>query len=327
MSREPAARTAWALLTADLWGLGSHGLLRLPYYLHRFRAGGSDPRAELRLIAESPATSAFDGGNGLGHWQLWAAAELSARKARTTGIAAVSVANSGHCGSLGLYVLPMVAEGLIGLAFSNGPAVMPPWGGHAPVLATSPIAAGIPTRPRPAIVDLATSAVARGTIAQRRARQEPLEPGWAFDATGQSTIDPEAALTGMLAPMGGPKGYALAFLVESLTGGLVGPRLAGDVADPLSEAAAGDPQGIGHLVLALDPSFLDADGASAERLATLAARICDAGGRPPGWGRRTDTTLDDEEPLALPAATRAALAGAAASLGVDLPERWPPGDA
>lgn len=323
MPPAPAARTAWAVITADLWGLGSHGLLRLPYYLRRMAAGGTDPGASLRPVADTAATAAFDGGNGLGHWQLWTAAELATQKARAAGVAAVSVANSGHCGSLGIYVLPMVNAGLVGLAFSNGPAVMPPWGGRAPVLSTSPVAAGIPTAPRPAIVDLATSAVARGTIAQRAARNEALEPGWAFDAGGQPTVDPHVALAGMLAPMGGAKGYALAFMVEALTGGLVGPRLANDVADPLDNSRASAPQGIAHLVLALDPRAFDPDGSSEQRLAALVTRLADAGGRPPGWARRTDTVLDDDEPLAVAPTTALALAEAAARSNVALPEGWP----
>ncbi len=318
----PAGRTAWALVTADTWGLGSHGLLRLPFYLRRFERGGADPAATLRMVSESPAAAAYDGGNGLGHWQVWRAAEQATAKAATTGIAVVSVGNSGHCGSLGLYTLPMVEAGLVGLVFSNGPAVMPPWGGRSPVLSTSPLAAGIPTTPRPAIVDLATSAVARGTIAQHRASGQPLEPGWAFDAAGQATTDPADALAGMLAPMGGAKGYALAFLVEALTGGLVGPNLAGDVADPLSDASAATPQRIAHLVIAIDPRSIDSDGAHAERLATLAARIAAAGGRPPGANRRFGDDLDPDEVVNLAPTTVTALVAAADALDVPVPRAW-----
>ena len=318
----PARRTAWALVSADVWGLGSHGLMRLPFYLRRFEQGGADPAATLRLVSESPAAAAYDGGNGLGHWQVWHAAEQATAKAATAGIAVVSVGNSGHCGSLGLYTLPMVEAGLVGLIFSNGPAVMPPWGGHAPVLSTSPLAAGIPTAPRPAIIDLATSAVARGTIAQHRATGQPLEPGWAFDAAGKATTDPADALAGMLAPMGGAKGYALAFLVEALTGGLVGPNLAGDVADPLSDASAGTPQRIAHLVVAVDPRSVDSDGAHADRLAALAERITAAGGRPPGANRRFGADLGADESLDLAPTTVTALIGAADTLGVPIPGAW-----
>lgn len=322
MPADPADRTAWALVMADAWGLGSHGLLRLPYYLQRFDQGGADPRAVLRLVSEAPGTAAYDGGNGIGHWQVWHAAETAVAKAEATGIAMVAVGNSGHCGSLGIYTLPMVQAGLVGLVFSNGPAVMPPWGGHTPVLSTSPIAAGIPLSPHPAIVDLATSAVARGKIAEHRAANRPLQPGWAFDAAGAATVDPEAALSGMLAPMGGAKGYAVAFLVEALTGGLVGPNLAGDVADPLSETSAATPQRLAHLVIALDPAGADSNGAGPQRLAALAERITAAGGRTPGANRRFGTDLPDDQPLAVATTTVAKLVQLGADRGVPTPEAW-----
>lgn len=322
MPEGPAHRTAWALVMADAWGLPSHGMLRLPYYLRRFARGGADPAAELRLVSESPAAAAYDGGNGLGHWQAWHAAEQATAKAAALGIAVVSVGNSGHCGSLGLYTLPMVEAGLVGLVFSNGPAVMPPWGGHSPVLSTSPLAAGVPTRPRPAIVDLATSAVARGKIAQHRASGDPLPDGWALDAEGRPTTDAAEALRGMLAPMGGAKGYAVAFLVEALTGGLVGPNLAGDVADPLSDEQAGVPQRIAHLVVALDPGVVDSDGHHHDRLAALADRIRTAGGRPPGTNRRFGADLGDDDPLELAVPTVTSMVEAAGELGVAVPAAW-----
>lgn len=321
MPAGPADRTAWALVMADAAGRGSHGLLRLPFYLKRFEEGGANPRAELRLVSETDATAAFDGGNGLGHWQVWHAATSATTKASTAGVAMVSVGNSGHCGSLGLYTIPMLKAGMFGLVFSNGPAVMPPWGGNAPVLSTSPLAAGIPT-PQPSIVDLATSAVARGKIAERKAANDRLEPGWAFDAAGLPTVDASEALTGMLAPMGGAKGYALAFLVEALTGGLVGPNLAGDVADPLSDATSGAPQRIAHLVVAIDPAALDSDGAHTQRLATLAERIDTAGGRLPGATRGIGTDTDDSDLVILSPATMSAIADAGARLGVSVPEAW-----
>jgi (2R)-3-sulfolactate dehydrogenase (NADP+) len=321
MPVDAAERTAWALVTAELWHLGSHGLMRLPHYLRRFERGGTDPRATLRVVRDTPVTATYDGGNGLGHWQVWHAAQVAVEKAMAAGIAIVSVGNSGHCGSLGLYVLPMVDRGFIGMVFSNGPAVMPPWGGHAPVLSTSPLAAGIPTPGHPAIVDLATTAVARGTIAQYRAAGRPLEPGWAFDAEGHETIDPVAALAGMLAPLGGAKGYALALVVEALTGAVVGPNLAGDVADPLSPDDAHRPQRIAHTVLAIDPACLDVDGNGPLRLAELARRIDDAGGRLPGSHRSATAASARDEVITIAGPTASALAEAAARVGLG----WPVG--
>lgn len=319
MDERPAQRTAWALVTAEVWGRPSHGLLRLPYYLDRFAAGGTDPRASLKLVRSGTATAVLDGGNGLGHWQLWDASERATEMATRHGIAAVSVANSGHCGVLGLYVLPMLEAGLVGLAFSTGPAVMPAFGGNRPVVSTSPIAAGIPTRPRPAIIDLATSAVARGRIAAHAASGEPIPEGWAFDATGAVTTDASSALAGMLAPLGGAKGFALAFLVESLTGGVVGPSLATEIADPLAPGASALAQRISHLVIALDPTSLDGDGGSLERLERLAASVSGTGGRVPGVGHLAPDEILDTHPLTVPDRLAATLIGIAEASGVPVP--------
>jgi (2R)-3-sulfolactate dehydrogenase (NADP+) len=323
MPEGPARRTAWAVVTAEAWGKRSHGLLRVPYYLARLAAGGSDARASLRTVRDTGPVVALDGGNGLGHWQAWDAAALAAERAVRFGVAAVSVGNSGHCGALGCYVLPMVEAGLVGVVFSNGPAVMPPWGGREAVFSTSPIAAGIPARPRPAIVDLATSAVARGTVAEAAAAGRALPEGWAFDAGGAPTTDPVAALAGMLAPMAGAKGAALAFLVEALTGGIVGPSLSAEVADPLASSTVADPQRIAHLLIALDPGSLDVDGHGEKRLTGLADRIVAVGGRLPGAGHPLPGELDGDRGLEIADKLAARLADEAGHLNVPLPSAWP----
>jgi (2R)-3-sulfolactate dehydrogenase (NADP+) len=172
-------------------------------------------------------------------------------------------------------------------------------------VSTSPIAVGIPCSPRPAIVDLATSAVARGTVAEYAGRQEPLSPGWAFSADGEPTIDASVALAGMLAPLGGPKGFALAFAVEALTGAMIGPHLSGDVPDPFAPDRAGDPQRVAHLVLTLDPAALSGDGGAAadRRLDELARRTTAAGGRVPGAARRLPAEIDEADDLPVSEAT------------------------
>jgi (2R)-3-sulfolactate dehydrogenase (NADP+) len=258
----------------------------------------------------------YDGDNGLGHWQVWEAAQLSSERAEQYGIAAVSVVNSGHCGALGLYVARAAESGKAAIAFSNGPAVIPPWGGRAPVLSTSPIAFAMPERSGAVIVDLATSAVARGKIAEAAAAGRELDTGWAFDAEGQPTTDPAKALKGMLAPIGGPKGYALATMVELLSGVLCGPNLAGDVADPLSADAAGAAQRISHFVIAIDPAKFDVDGRGQERMALYAKRVEDAGGRLPGAGRKLPGDISDDEVLVIPDALAARLTQYASRLGV-----------
>lgn len=285
-----AATTARCIVASDRWGIGSHGLMRLPFYLSRLEAGGINPKAELKTVTDLPSLIVFDGDDGLGHWQLQSAAELATKRALVNGIAAVGVGRSNHCGALGIYVWPMINQGLVGIAFSTGPAVMPPWGGNKSLLSTSPIAAGIPTNP-PTVVDLATSAVARGKIQAKAQAGAELEPGWAFTKDGAPTTDAKEALAGMLAPLGGVKGYAVAVLVESLTGMLIGPTLAKNIPDMFAADQNALPQQISHFIIAIDASKLSVDGSNS-RTADFANEVKAAGGRLPGSNRVNPEALN-----------------------------------
>ncbi|MQA83387.1 MAG: Ldh family oxidoreductase [Streptosporangiales bacterium] len=304
-----AARTASCLVAADLWGIASHGLFRLPFYLRRIRSYGLDPRAELRAVGDTGPLVTLDGGAGLGHWQMWWAAETARDRARRYGVAAVALGNSGHCGALGLYVLPLVDAGLAGLVFSHGPAVMPPWDGTSAVLSTSPLAVGAPLgdggsgHGDPLIVDLATSAVARGTIGHRAQAGIPLEPGWAFDADGRPTTDAREALHGMMAPLGGAKGYALALAVEALTAALVGPSLSRDLADMFDSADEARPQRVAHVIIALDADRCSVDGEGTTRRSALAEAVREAGGRLPGERRVPPDRMPPDSPVPVSADT------------------------
>jgi (2R)-3-sulfolactate dehydrogenase (NADP+) len=297
MDPKKAAVSANAIVASDRWGIGSHGLMRLPFYLERLKAGGINPKAELTKVTDLPGLVVFDGEDGLGHWQLQEAAQLATDRAKVNGIAAVGVGRSSHCGALGIYVWPMIDQGLVGIAFSTGPAVMPPWGGNKPLLSTSPVAAGIPTNP-PTVVDLATSAVARGKIQAKAQAGAELEPGWAFTADGSPTVDAKEALAGMLAPLGGAKGYALAVLVESLTGVLIGPTLAKNIPDMFASSQDANPQQIAHFIIAIDAAKLSVDGDQG-RLEEFATEVENAGGRLPGSKRVNPGKLNLDEEISI----------------------------
>lgn len=313
-----AERTATAIVLSECWGVRSHGFLRVPSYLRRLEAGGYDPRAELTTVRDTGPLVVLDGHGGLGHWQVWEAAQMASERAARFGLAAVAVSGSGHCGALGVATIPALDHGQLAVVLSHGPAAMPAWDGDRPVVSTSPIAVGVPCRPRPAIVDLATSAVARGTVAEHASRSEPLPQGWAFAADGTATTDPHQALSGMLAPLGGAKGFALAFAVEALTAGLVGPRLSTDVPDPFDADRSAEPQQVAHLLLTLDPVQLSGDGEVQvqKRLDELAARVGGTGGRVPGAGRRLPHEISDDDGLTVAPGTWDSLTGAARRLGV-----------
>jgi (2R)-3-sulfolactate dehydrogenase (NADP+) len=292
-----AATTARAIVASDRWGIGSHGLMRLPFYLARLQAGGINPKAELKKVTDLPSLVIFDGDDGLGHWQLQKAAEVASERAKINGIAAVGVGRSNHCGALGIYVWPMINRGLVGIAFSTGPAVMPPWGGNKALLSTSPIAAGIPTNP-PTVIDLATSAVARGKIQAKAQAGAELEPGWAFTKDGAPTTDAKEALAGMLAPLGGAKGYAIAVLVESLTGMLIGPTLAKNIPDMFASDQDSIPQEISHFVIAIDAAKLTVDGDNS-RTTEFAEEVKIAGGRLPGSNRVNPEELNNNDEITI----------------------------
>ncbi|CAB4823318.1 unannotated protein [freshwater metagenome] len=311
---EHALTTARCIVASDRWGIGSHGLMRLPFYLSRLQAGGINPHAELKMVTDLPSLVVFDGADGLGHWQLQHAAEVAAQRALINGIAAVGVGRSNHCGALGIYVWPMINRGLVGIAFSTGPAVMPPWGGDKPLLSTSPIAAGIPTNP-PTVVDLATSAVARGKIQAKAQAGAELEPGWAFTKDGAPTTDAKEALAGMLAPLGGAKGYAIAVLVESLTGMLIGPALSKNIPDMFAAEQNALPQEISHFVIAIDASKLSVDGVNT-RTEDFATEVNKAGGRLPGANRVNPEKLVDSDEITITDQVSTQLAAWSTTLGL-----------
>ena len=290
---ENAMSTARAIVTSDVWGNASHGVMRLPFYLMRITMGGVNPEAKLNTLSERGAIVGLDGEDGLGHWQLWEASELGVQKAKEFGISLISIKNSSHCGALGVYLYPALDAGQIALIFTNGPAVMPAVGGNAPLLSTSPIAAGIPAKP-PIIIDLSTSAVARGKIAAAAKSGGAIPEGWAVDREGKTITDAKEALMGMLAPLGGAKGFALGLMVESLSAGLSGGALSTEVPDMFNPEDDTKPQGISHTVITIDPSDLG-DAASYSDFNKLAMQIKESGGRVPGAKRAHPDDVEDHQ--------------------------------
>jgi len=284
--------TARSIVISDLWGNASHGLMRLGFYLRRLAAGGINPHAELTERSSKPAVVIFDGENGLGHWQLWQAAERGVEIAKSEGISLISIASSNHCGALGVYLYPALDAKAISLIFSNGPAVMPAVGGNTPLLSTSPIAAGIPSD-HPMIIDLATSAVARGKIAAKAKEGGTIPEGWAVDREGNAITDAKEALNGMLAPLGGAKGFALGLVVESMVAGLTSGALSTEIPDMFNEKDDAKGQMISHTIITIDADALSGE-TGRDRLNKLASGVTESGGRTPGKSRLHPLRIKDE---------------------------------
>jgi L-2-hydroxycarboxylate dehydrogenase (NAD+) len=265
ISDEDAQLTGEVLVSADVRGKHSHGLLRLPRFVRGIEHGNVDPAGDIRIVAERGGTATLDGGSRLGPVVACEAVEEVTARATDHGVGAVGVRNSNHLGMLGYYTDLARESGYISLAATNTEPAMPLYGGVEAVLGTNPVAIGLPTDP-PFNLDMSTSAIARGDVLHCKERGETLPEGVALDAEGHPTTDPATALEGTIRPFGGPKGSGLAIAVEVLAGALVGAATGTDVTGTYHTE---DPCTKGDLFVALDPDAMGATDFAAEASAFL----------------------------------------------------------
>lgn len=215
---ETASLAADALLLADLRGVESHGVARLPGYISRLDGGMIDADARLTVDRETPSTIAFNGNNGLGLILARRAMERCIAKAEETGICMATVRRSNHFGIAGTYALMAAERDMGGMAMTNSSAIVVPTFGREPLLGTNPIAFAVPTGGRPFCLDMSTSTVPFGKIELARRAGVPIPAGWGIDGEGQPTTDAQAVKG--LSPLGGTremsghKGYGLGLMVE-----------------------------------------------------------------------------------------------------------------
>lgn len=280
-----ARSVARALVAAEADGLKGHGLSRLPSYAAQAKAGKVDGAARPVVTRPRPAVVAIDAAHGFAFPAIDAALAALPEVARAQGVGAAPIRRSHHCGAAGAPVEALADRGLVAILFANTPAAMAPWGGTTGVFGTNPIAFAcpLPAGRAPIVVDLSLSKVARGNILAAKQRGAPIPEGWALDAQGRPTTDPDAALAGSMVPLGDAKGTALALMVELLAAGLTGANYAAQASSFLD--AEGPPPGTGQLILAFAPEALGGAGAL-ERFLALACVIEEQpGARLPGQRR------------------------------------------
>ncbi len=277
-----AASVARALVAAEADGLKGHGLSRVPSYAAQAKVGKVDGFATPKVERPRPGAAVIDAANGFAFPAIEAAVEFMPALARAAGVASAAIFRSQHCGAAGHPAERLADQGLVALMFANTPAAIAPWGGAKAVFGTNPIAFACPLPGRPPlVVDLALSKVARGNILAAKQKGERIPRGWALDAAGRATTDPDAALAGTMLPLGDAKGTPLALMVELLAAGLTGANYAADASSFLD--AEGPPPGTGQLLVAFDPA---AFGGSAQRFAVLIQSIeTQPGARLPGSRR------------------------------------------
>lgn len=255
-----AARFADALVEADLRGTSTHGVSRLNIYVRRIQRGLIDPRAQLRIERERAAALALDAGNGLGQVQALKALDLLTPRAQAGGVAVATIRRSQHFGAVSYYCNLAAERDQILFATTNCEPAMSPEGGSEAFFGTNPIAASFPTgKGYPVKIDLATSIIARGNIIKAQKQGLPIPEGWALDPDGKPTTDAAAALVGTVLTMAGHKGYALALMVELLSGVLSGAAVGPAVGSMYKNMDR--PQDVGHFFCLLDvAAFMDVGG-------------------------------------------------------------------
>jgi LDH2 family malate/lactate/ureidoglycolate dehydrogenase len=271
---DDGATIASCLVSADLRGVDTHGICRLPGYLDRVRRGLINPRPTLKPHRVTPVAASLDGQDAFGFVVGKCAIKEAMAMARDLGLGLVTVRRSTHFGMAASYVLPAIEAGFIAMVFSNASPAMPPWGGREGLLGTNPFAVGAPGgKLPPFLLDMSPAVAARGKIrrAERRGEQIPL--GYALDGEGRPTTDPKAALGGVVLPVGGYKGSGLSMLMDILGGVISGAAFAGQVADQYK--ANDRPQDVGHFFLAIRSDlFIPADDYR-DRMDTLMQRVRD----------------------------------------------------
>lgn len=253
-----AACVTDALLLAELDGMPSHGFSRIPFYVDQARSGKVNASAQPALSHPAPAVTLVDACNGYAFPAIEQGLKETMPLARRYGVALLGIRRSHHCGMLGHYTEKAAREGLISLAFSNTPSAMAPWGGCRASFGTNPLAFGCPHQDNPIVVDMSLSKVARGKIMNARQKGESSIPeGWALDAAGLPTTDPEEALKGTMVPLGNAKGAALALMVEILSASLTGSHHAFEASSFFE--AEGPAPGIGQSFILIAPSCMNPD--------------------------------------------------------------------
>lgn len=245
-----AALVADTLVRADMWGHSSHGVMRAPWYLDRVRHGVMKPVTAAARVVDAGAIAVVDGQEGVGQVIARDAMLDAVARAKQHGVGVVSVRNSNHHGALGYFTRLAAEAGCIGMLAANGGPAMAPWGGRRMAVGTNPWSIAAPAgRHAPMMLDIANTVVARGKIFHARQKGLPIPDNWAMDADGNRTTDPVAALAGVILPMAGHKGYAIALMMDVLSGVLSGSGILTEVSSPYK---TDKPSRSGHFFLALN---------------------------------------------------------------------------
>lgn len=255
LPRADAAVVAEVLVWANLRGVDTHGVMRIPRYVDLIECGDMNPRPAIRIRTETPASVLIEADRAAGPVAMTRAVAEAMRKARGAGIGLALARATTHTAALGYYTLAIASEGMAGIALAGSWPNVVYHGSRAAGVSTSPVSIAVPGG-EPVVLDMATSIVSMGKLNEAKRSGRPIPQGWAIDREGRPTTDPQAAQTPL--PMAGAKGSGLSFMVECLASLIASNPL-------LAESLEGTPEGSRHrqngFVVAIDlAQFGDPDG-------------------------------------------------------------------
>lgn len=268
---DDARLIAESLVTSDLWGHPSHGLLRLPWYVARIESGAMQARSEPEVVSSFAAVTVLEAHDGIGQVVTDRAIDMASEASTQYGVGVVAVRNSNHFGTAAYWTRRLAERSCVGILTTNGSPAMAPWGGLQKMVGANPWSIAVPSGSHGSVVlDIANTGVARGKIYAAKERGQRLPDGWAIDAAGLPTNDPQAAIDGLILPMAGHKGYAISFMMDVLSGVLTGSSFAADVVGPYVPDKR---SGCGHLVVAIDIAAIMPREQFEQRMDALIATI------------------------------------------------------
>ena len=268
MPQADADTVARVLVWANLRGMDTHGVVRVPRYMEWLRSGELNANPSMTTRNEAPACVVLEADRAAGPVSMVHATHLAIEKAKAAGIGLCLVRGTTHTAALGYYTHTAAEAGMAAIAFSASGPNMAYHGARAAGVSTAPLALAVPGEDGPVALDMASAVVSMGRLALARRGNEALQPGWALDAQGRPTTDAHKAKLPL--PLGGPKGAGLALLIECLTSLLAGNPL-------LAEVLEGTSQGKRHrqngAIIALDIARFVEPAQFAREVARLARGI------------------------------------------------------
>jgi LDH2 family malate/lactate/ureidoglycolate dehydrogenase len=289
MSSSDAEFSAKALVDSDLWGIESHGVLRVPIYVKRLKSGTINATPNIKTVKGSHGFEILDGDDGHGFIVGRDAMVRAIHLADKYNVGVVGAMKSNHFGAAGIYARMAAEKGMVGICMANVVQNMVVQGGSKPIIGNNPIAVAVPTFGEfPFVLDISLSAVAGGKLLLASKKGEKIPTDWATDKDGRPTDDPEKAFAGFLLPMGGHKGFGLALVVDILCGVLTGgaflDRMKGMYKYP------DDPSLTGHFMIAINIPAVMGDDEFKSRMAAFHRTIKDS----PMWDTSKEMYLPGE---------------------------------